>query len=861
MVDWFYIGYCTVMAMFAVAFAYAAAFGLRALRRLPRSILLGFVAAATVATLTAQKTNNVPPNMNQPQMQQGGGVSQTGFTGLAGFGEVGENSSSWRNENSTLQLQLETPTLNPVQTTLDDIARGWRVECAATNENISYEMPSNATLVGNWHVHGAASSSGNNRIDFGDWRFPLGTNDEAFSSLWYLIDGRIRPTPKDAVREICAVGVPMSAVPGQSRLWRLDGDDGSRILTWENFFLGGDTNAPVNAQIVLYPNGDFVTRSNEVETVCRRVNPDDWDDDGIANDEDANPTACDGDFFGPANILPEGANMNAYCTVSLVATGPDTLVTFAGDKPSNYPDPRFVAKSGVTNEVVILIGKTYAISSDWPFAVVGVSDSDTEVWQMRGSAHQTYVRRPVTISASDGNPFTMSVVPLNLGGVFLWPSAQCHCSISGSGGTFTWNCPMDCTCCGCAVDGQYSYEGYWLPATSCLCGCHYDGTGPMWEPSSAPLAASVSASFSKSAVIFEDAYENQPGQWVGKNSTRTRLNIVANGGPNGGTLSVTSANIGKLSRISGPDLPLASVAVPAETQVSYAIVYEGATASDATNDVVVSATLSESGVTNLSVLASVSIVEVKMLADVAAPSNSCARRHMYGVHEKVNVEVLPLESEVGLSFVGGDGFSYYDSDCFWCPWTGGVYSVSFVSGDAALPSSVNVFDPIPLVVDAWWNGVEGTNGIAGTVVMNMELLLAPLTVSFMSIWVVEIPDETEGCPHFGYFDNPIYGRPWSHTTEAGAGEWFLVTQRNEWTHDRAGTAKVYPAPWSSGWKEWDIPIGWSDRIGEIKGRSRPNSEIERFEIDQSGAVTIRKFGHWIKRAPNNRVWVDGRRVN
>ena len=70
MVDWFYIGYCTVMAMFDVVFAYAAAFGFRALCRLPRSLLLGFAAAATVATLTAQKTNNVPPNMNQPQMMQ-----------------------------------------------------------------------------------------------------------------------------------------------------------------------------------------------------------------------------------------------------------------------------------------------------------------------------------------------------------------------------------------------------------------------------------------------------------------------------------------------------------------------------------------------------------------------------------------------------------------------------------------------------------------------------------------------------------------------------------------------------------------------------------------------------------------------
>ena len=83
-----------------------------------------------------------------------------------------------------------------------------------------------------------------------------------------------------------------------------------------------------------------------------------------------------------------------------------------------------------------------------------------------------------TLRFSD--PFTMSVAPLNLGGVFLWPSAQCSSSISGSGDTFTWNCPMNCTCCGCTVEGQYSYEGYWLPATSCLCGCYYDGTGPKW---------------------------------------------------------------------------------------------------------------------------------------------------------------------------------------------------------------------------------------------------------------------------------------------------------------------------------------------------------------------------------------------
>ena len=60
---------------------------------------------------------------------------------------------------------------------------------------------------------------------------------------------------------------------------------------------------------LLFSNGDFATRSNEVETVCRRVNPDDFDGDGIANDVDADPLVCDGDFFGPANILPDGARL------------------------------------------------------------------------------------------------------------------------------------------------------------------------------------------------------------------------------------------------------------------------------------------------------------------------------------------------------------------------------------------------------------------------------------------------------------------------------------------------------------------------------------------------------------------------
>ena len=52
------------------------------------------------------------------------------------------------------------------------------------------------------------------------------------------------------------------------------GDTSNRVVA---------TNAPVSAQIELMPSGDFIARSNLVERVYRRVNPDDWDDDGGPN--------------------------------------------------------------------------------------------------------------------------------------------------------------------------------------------------------------------------------------------------------------------------------------------------------------------------------------------------------------------------------------------------------------------------------------------------------------------------------------------------------------------------------------------------------------------------------------------------
>ena len=110
------------------------------------------------------------------------------------------------------------------------------------------------------------------RLELGGFEFPMGTNGALYTSFSVFNDGKIRPTPRDTAHEISAVGVPMLAMQGASRFWIMDSDDGSKLLTWENFFLNADTNAPVNAQIRLCPGGDFTARSNEVARQYRRIN-------------------------------------------------------------------------------------------------------------------------------------------------------------------------------------------------------------------------------------------------------------------------------------------------------------------------------------------------------------------------------------------------------------------------------------------------------------------------------------------------------------------------------------------------------------------------------------------------------------
>ena len=229
-----------------------------ALKQKPLPALV-FLAFAALATVEAQKQGQL-----RVGMERGEAAAATLNSQLSTL-------------NSTRAANHE---INPAPLTDVDIDRGYLlVEEDASAAAI--EIPTNAVTVGNWHLHGASSNFGNHRFDLSPWSFPMGTNGAAFSSFWYFVEGKLRPTPRDAAHEICAVGVPMLAMQGASCLWLSAGDDDSRTIIWDNFFLNGDTNAPVTAQIQLWPDGDFATQSNNLRRVYARINPDDWDGDGL----------------------------------------------------------------------------------------------------------------------------------------------------------------------------------------------------------------------------------------------------------------------------------------------------------------------------------------------------------------------------------------------------------------------------------------------------------------------------------------------------------------------------------------------------------------------------------------------------
>ena len=188
----------------------------------------------------------------------------------------------------------------PVVVTPEDIAQGHRLESVTTNDAISYAMPTNGVEYAPWTLAGGYEA--HFPLDLGDFAFPFGTG--VVHRLDVLSGGMVESLPRQRVEgacyssmmSICAAREWASIVPGVGRFWWADAAARPeaapyrvKLLTWENVYGERDRTGQYSAQIELWDDGNFTTRSNNVESVYRRVLPFDLDNDGLPNDIDPAP--------------------------------------------------------------------------------------------------------------------------------------------------------------------------------------------------------------------------------------------------------------------------------------------------------------------------------------------------------------------------------------------------------------------------------------------------------------------------------------------------------------------------------------------------------------------------------------------
>lgn len=358
----------------------------------------------------------------------------------------------------------------------DDIARGWRQESTTTNAEPFAEMPSNAVEYAQWTKRGGRETCF--PLDLGGFVFPLGTN--RVSRFDVLSGGAVEPLTRGTSAAIYAAREYASLVPGVSRFRSADAEDGAKVLRWDRVFASRDRTGEYTAEMRFFQNGDFMTRSNEVETAYRRVNPDDWDGDGIANERDLNPLFCDGDFYGVANALPSNANPNAYYWLDLSVTGLLDCATIrvTCDGTSDLGDHVIIALTNQVCHIPLLVGATYAVESDLPIADAVVSSEYAEI--VTNSDTSLTVRLPVQLSFETGgsgdaltSDFILHSAPVDVGAALTSITGGCClCELNGTG--FTWTCSEECECRGSghALSASATWEGYtrifdWWGTCSC----------------------------------------------------------------------------------------------------------------------------------------------------------------------------------------------------------------------------------------------------------------------------------------------------------------------------------------------------------------------------------------------------------
>ena len=810
--------------------------------------------------------------------------------GASASQRLGVRQPSEATQPKAARRELLVPTVS-----VDDIVRGYRLAEVTTNATISYEMPGDAILCGNWHLRGAYDDV--TRIDLEDWRFPLGSN--SCDHLWSFVSAALRPTIRDAQHALVATDETLSAIPRQSALWLSADSPLVRRITWEDFALGrvpisttdDETNAMelVSAQIELHRNGDFITRANDVEKIYRRVNPFDWDGDGLPNDRDPNPYVYDGDHFGqgegwvrthfddPTDVLALGYANWIDAQVGYGET--NGLYKFTASFPVAPPESTLLRVGEesvvVTNagEYVFLLekGREYEFETipydptveywmqddlaDCPVFANWWWEDDVATWTEDGGTpeirHQTRDEkgRCLWMPLFRGSPDVSHIGPDDALEFVALFEDYCH----EDGVSYNWYCEDS----NVVIESPHSrvttvrFEEMpnWRSASlsveatigayvlrSALATFSY-GTNSVPEP------ASVSVSFDKNAIVYEKAYTESNGQEVPHRSTSSVLHCFARGGTNGGLVTFGIAEgDDRVQQVSGESLPF-SRRLRAGEEISFEVVLTANEATAEAGRVSVYGCLDQS-VTSIEAHASLTVAEVETRVDCNWISS--VHRKRLGVGEEMRISVHPIDDDIAVSVSG----CTHMND-MWLYKAGSrklddLISICIDDVDFVIP--VKVVEPE--CIDVVWYAAE-TNaavGAAGGIVGFYSLVIQPTNVSFEAVTTAELPSVSTNA--WGYFAQEQYSYLLDHGLH-GAGKWHGVNFENSFS-DIVGVS-VLPPPWLDGGSfTWPIQNAWKMRSDPSTTNqfNHVSGYDQTFVLGGDGTTTIEKFGCSAQRGTN-----------
>jgi len=445
-----------------------------------------------------------------------------------------------------------------------------------------------------------------------------------------------------------------------------------------------------------------------------------------------------------------------------------------------------------------------------------------------------------------------------------------------SDGLPRFQCDGTCGCGGCSTgDITVSFEGTYLTYDGIDCGCSHDETDPGPDtPSGEPAGPSVSASFSKSAIIFEDEYENAPNQWIARRSTESEATFYVYGGTNGGSYAFSLQNGTKLRRVGGSYLPRSGTVNSGES-FTIKVRFEAESASGSEDDIHAVVTFTENG-TGMPFRedGTLTVVEVRIEPVFGALENECVHRHRLGVCEQVHCVVIP--QDVSRTLVLRNGATEENPGYVRLPITESQNPFDVRCGNVTHTPYVTVVEPVGVqAYQPGWITFGVMPFCAGGIGLTMNFQILPLDVSFQGISIEEVPS-TIGV-QTGYFTHPYFNNVRCHSRENGAGVWSMVGVDNiTYGRDTAGQTQCLPrmtehdeitndpsVGWKIGSNIWSVPFGWN--ISGTTGASEAYkafaaNTVQVFTMDATGTAGVSKLNNEAVREISGNVFLNGERV-